>query len=95
MKSLWKICFVFGLLWSSIAAAEIFEATVNRTEIPQGETFLLTLKTDDDKTNATPDLSVLDKDFEIVDCYNLTNEKNIDIDEIKEKYGTILNTRKI
>ena len=70
MKSLWKIGLVFGLLWSSMAVAETFEATVNRTEVPQGETFLLTLETDDDKTNATPDLSVLDKDFTVYSVGN-------------------------
>ena len=38
--------------------AQIFEAKVNRTEIPEGETFLLTLDLSGAQTNKTPDLGV-------------------------------------
>ena len=65
------ICLLVGLhLWSGAALAQSFNATVNRTEVPQGETFLLTLETDDDKTTATPDLSVLEPDFNIYSVGN-------------------------
>lgn len=57
-------------LWSGAAWAQSFNATVNRTEVPQGETFLLTLETDDDKSTATPDLSVLEPDFNIYSVGN-------------------------
>lgn len=70
MKKFGKILFLLQLVWSSSAWAQNFQATVNRTEVPQGETFLLTLETDDDKNSDTPDLSVLDKDFNIYSVGN-------------------------
>lgn len=70
MKKFGKVLIFLQLLWSGSVWAQNFQATVNRTEVPQGETFLLTLETDDDKTSATPDLSVLDKDFNIYSVGN-------------------------
>jgi len=45
------------------SAAQTFNAVVNRTEVPQGETFVLTLELTDGADTGNPDLSVLDKDF--------------------------------
>lgn len=51
------------LFWNISAWAQRFDATVNRSKIPEGETFLLTLELSSAQTDNTPDLSVLDKDF--------------------------------
>ena len=48
---------------ANAAWAQTFTAAVNRTEVPQGETFVLTLELVDGQDNGNPDLSVLDKDF--------------------------------
>lgn len=45
------------------AWAQSFDATVNRTTIPEGETFVLTLDLKDVDSNASPDLNGLSKDF--------------------------------
>ena len=70
MKKLFVAFFCLQLLVSKSVWAQTFQATVNRNEVSQGETFLLTLETDDDKTKATPDLSVLDKDFNVYSVGN-------------------------
>ncbi len=51
-------CFLSIKSW-----AQSFEATVNRTTVPEGETFVLTLDLKDIDSNASPDLSGLSKDF--------------------------------
>lgn len=65
MKKLLVILLCLQIIGSKIVSAQTFQATVNRNDVPQGETFMLTLETDDDKTSDTPDLSVLDKDFDV------------------------------
>lgn len=70
MKNIVKILVVLQILWSSNVWAEELKAYANRTEVPQGETFILTLETDDDKTSASPDLSVLEKDFTVYSVGN-------------------------
>ena len=71
MKKMIKILLVLQIMmWSENVLAQTFQATVNRTEVPQGETFLLTLETDDDKIKATPDISVLEKDFTVYSVGN-------------------------
>lgn len=70
MKIFVSMLFCLQLLWSGSALSQTFNATVNRTDIPQGETFLLTLSTDDVKNNASPDLSVLDTNFNIYSVGN-------------------------
>ncbi len=56
---------ILGLvfLWNTSAAAQSFDATVNRNKIPEGETFLLTLELNGGRTAASPDLSALNADF--------------------------------
>lgn len=70
MKKFIRNFIVLLLFWGNSTVTQAFQATVNRTEIPQGETFLLTLETDDDKSKQTPDLSVLDKDFKVYSVGN-------------------------
>ena len=70
MKNFIKNFIVLLLFWGNSTVTQAFQATVNRTEIPQGETFLLTLETDNDKSKQTPDLSVLDKDFKVYSVGN-------------------------
>ena len=71
MKNIVKLLVVLQIiLCGNAVQAQTFQATVNRTEIPQGETFLLTLETDDDKVKASPDLSVLEKDFTVYSVGN-------------------------
>lgn len=54
---------LIGCFFSMGAWAQSFDATVNRTTISEGETFVLTLDLKDVDTNASPDLSALSKDF--------------------------------
>ena len=70
MKNIVKILVGLQIMWSSNVCAEELKAYANRTEVPQGETFILTLETDDDKTSASPDLSVLEKDFTVYSVGN-------------------------
>lgn len=69
--------FIFALLFSLIfginARAQTFEATVNQNPVPQGEAFVLSLELKDGQTNMTPDLSVLNKDFQVYSVGNATN----------------------
>ncbi len=69
--------FIFTLLFSLIfginAQAQTFEATVNRNPVPQGEAFVLSLELKDGQTNMTPDLTVLNKNFQIYSVGNATN----------------------
>ncbi len=64
-----KIIFAFVCLFSIEAAAAEFTARLNRNPVPQGETVVLTLEYDD-KTSETPDLNVLEKDFDIFSVSN-------------------------
>lgn len=67
-KWLWTV--TLFLLLAGNVSAQTFQARVNRSEIPEGETFMLTLELDDAQTQDTPDLQVLDKDFTI---YSVSN----------------------
>ncbi|MBE6444937.1 MAG: protein BatD [Alphaproteobacteria bacterium] len=59
-----KIFFVFVFfVFAYSATAQTFEARVNRSSVPEGETFLLTLELNGAKTNQTPNFSPLDIDF--------------------------------
>ena len=62
MKKIFLIALICCFL-SIEAWAQSFEATVNRTTVPEGETFVLTLDLKDVDSNASPDLSGLAKDF--------------------------------
>ena len=57
------LSFLLAAIVANAAWAQTFTAAVNRTEVPQGETFVLTLELVDGQDNGNPDLSVLDKDF--------------------------------
>ena len=70
MNKFIKNFIVLLLILGNSTVTQAFQATVNRTEVPQGETFLLTLETDDDKSKQIPDLSVLDKDFKVYSVGN-------------------------
>lgn len=50
-------------LWNSQVWAQSFDATVNRSKIPEGETFLLTLELNNAQSDNMPELSALDRDF--------------------------------
>ena len=67
-----KFAFMVGLFltWAGIAAAQTFEARVNRSEVPEGETFLLSVELEGAKTNNTPDFGVLNADFTV---YSVSN----------------------
>ena len=58
-----SLSILLGVAFIGAAWAQTFNAAVNRTEVPQGETFVLTLELADDSDSGNPDLSVLDKDF--------------------------------
>lgn len=61
---------LIGCFLSFEAWAQSFDATVNRTTIPEGETFVLTLDLQDVDSNASPDLSSLNKDFTMFSVSN-------------------------
>lgn len=67
-----KFAFVLGLclLWAAKLPAQSLEAKVNRTEIPEGETFLLSVELEGGKTDSAPDFSVLEPDFTV---YSVSN----------------------
>lgn len=58
-----SLSILLGVAFIGAAWAQTFNAAVNRTEVPQGETFVLTLELADGSDSGNPDLSVLDKDF--------------------------------
>ena len=61
---------LIGCFLSFEAWAQSFDATVNRTTVPEGETFVLTLDLQDVDSNASPDLSSLNKDFTMFSVSN-------------------------
>ena len=58
-----SLSILLGVAFIGAAWAQTFNAVVNLTEVPQGETFVLTLELADGSDSGNPDLSVLDKDF--------------------------------
>lgn len=58
------------LLSVNFANAQNLIARVNRDQIPEGETFLLTLELQNSKNNESPNFSALDKDFTV---YSVSN----------------------
>ena len=78
-----KLCnYLFLSLFASVilagtAWAQTFNAIVNRTDVPQGETFVLTLELIDGDDKGNPDLSVLDKDFIVYSVGTAFNYKYI------------------
>ena len=69
MKKIFLALFLIVFLCDS-ASAQALRAKVNRPQLPEGETFMLSLELDDTDTSETPDLSVLEKDFTI---YSVSN----------------------
>ena len=54
---------IVSVILSANSWAQTFEARVNRSNVPEGETFLLTVELQDAKAKGTPDFSVLNQDF--------------------------------
>lgn len=80
MKKLGNYLFlslVASVILAGTAWAQTFNATVNRTDVPQGETFVLTLELIDGDDKGNPDLSVLDKDFIVYSVGTAFNYKFI------------------
>ena len=80
MKKLGNYLFlslVASVILAGTAWAQTFNATVNRTDVPQGETFVLTLELIDGDDKGNPDLSVLDKDFIVYSVGTAFNYKYI------------------
>lgn len=75
IKKLFGSCLVMMLLCVN-AQAQSLNATVNRSQIPEGETFLLTLEYDGAKVNEAPDLAPLEKDFNV---YSVSNSYRTNI----------------
>lgn len=84
MKKIINYCslsILFAMTFITTVWAQTFTAVVNRTEVPQGETFVLTLELTDGSDSGNPDLSVLDKDFIVYSVgngfqYNYVNGKS-------------------
>ncbi len=67
-----KLLLILGL-WVSVfsnAAAQTFEAKVNRNNLPEGETLLLTVELEGATSNKTPDFSVLNDNFTVYSAAN-------------------------
>ena len=58
------------LLLANNSFAQSFDATVNRTTLPEGETIVLSLELKDADTTASPDLSSLSSDFTVLSISN-------------------------
>ena len=87
---------LLGLMISGKLSAQVLEAKVNRSDIPEGETFLLTVELKDGKTSNVPDFAVLEQDFtiyysnecpyveyEVTELSEYAKENNIKINFIK------------
>ncbi len=65
---------IFGLILSLIFQTEVlaqsFDAFVNRTTLPEGETLVLTLELKNDDSSSAPDISALSKDFTVLSVSN-------------------------
>ena len=66
------LSFLLMSLFSSISLAVAFEANVDRTTVGEGESILLTVKYNSNVFSGNPDMSVLEKDFDIIN----QNRKN-------------------
>ena len=64
----WFLC--FWMMTISGVSAQTLDARVNRTEVPEGETLLLTVELNDVKSSDTPDFEVLKSDFTV---YSISN----------------------
>lgn len=69
MKKLFLILGLCFLIFGN-AAAQTFEAKVNRSSLPEGETFLLTVELEGATSNKTPDFEALNDDFTIYSVAN-------------------------
>lgn len=69
--SLWIVVMLCGSV-----QAQVLQASVNRTEIPEGETFLLTLEYEGKQLNETPNLTPLEQDFNV---YSVSNSYRTNI----------------
>ncbi len=69
MKKLFLILGLCFLIFGN-AAAQTFEAKVNRSNLPEGETFLLTVELEGATSNKTPDFEALNDDFTIYSVAN-------------------------
>ncbi|QNH03722.1 protein BatD [Pseudomonas sp. B11D7D] len=61
-----RLVFLLLLLLAGQASAEAFFASVDRTRLSEGETVVLTLESTDPTRFGRPDLSPLEKDFEVL-----------------------------
>lgn len=61
---------IIGIVFTTHAMAQGLTAKVNRAEVPEGETILLTLDYEGGQDSSVPDLNVLDKDFTIYSVAN-------------------------
>lgn len=86
IKNIIAILVCLILVSAGSAWAQSFTATVNRNQIPEGETFLLTLSLSGAKTNSSPDLSVLNQDFTTYSVSNAlqTNIINGKVDQSQQ-----------
>ena len=66
---------IFGIFFCTEAFAQTLVAKTSRTDLPEGEAFLLTLDYDGNDTSV-PDIGVLDKDFTI---YSVSNSYQTNI----------------
>ncbi len=69
MKKIFLALFLMFFLCENVSA-QALRARINRPQLPEGETFMLSLELEDADTSETPDLSVLDKDFTV---YSVSN----------------------
>ena len=69
MKKLFLILGLCFLIFGN-AAAQTFQAKVNRSSLPEGETFLLTVELEGATSNKTPDFEALNDDFTIYSVAN-------------------------
>ncbi len=61
---------VLSLAFFNEVSAQSFDAIVNRTTLPEGETLVLTLELKDDDSSTAPDVSALSKNFTILSVSN-------------------------
>ena len=61
---------VLSLFMTSNLCAQSFDATVNRNNLPEGETLVLTLNLQDVDTSSSPDLSALSQEFTVLSVSN-------------------------
>ena len=90
MKYRWLLWLCLLLPWTAMAAQ--VQATLDRNDVHLGDTVMLKLRIADAMTASTPDLSALDRDFDVLDTEVLDTSSGSLLNSINGKQNSAMPT---